>query len=282
MTLICILVAFGLEYYLGNLDQYRKLDWFDRYCVWMELNFSKLTVWQGPLGVLFTLIPPLLVLVAVASLLAKLSIVVFYLFMVAVFLYNLGPSVNHLLNNYIAALEEGDESRVTQIENRLLATKEGREEDDLYRILLVRAHDNLFAMIFWFTILGIIGVLLVNLVIHLRERYAGIHGDYPDVVDTLYKILIWPSSRLLALGFALGGSLVDALEGWGRVEGFSLDSSRQVLISSGLGAIQHKQDQFRETAEHIEILQQIQALINRALIIWLTVMGIMTITGWLA
>ena len=137
-------------------------------------------------------------------------------------------------------------------------------------------------MIFWFAILGVLGVFLFNLVIRLRERYVDIHGAYPDTVDILYKVLIWPSSRLLALGFALGGSLVDALEGWGKVEGFSLDSSRQVLISSGLGAIQHKQDQFRETTEHIEILQQIQALINRSLIIWLTVMGIMTITGWLA
>ena len=281
MTLICILLAFGLEYYLGNLDQYRKFDWFDRYCVWMELNFSKLSLWNGFLGVLFTLVPPLLILVFIASLLAKLSILIFYLFMVAVFLYNLGPSINHLLNNYISALDEGDESGVTRIESQLL-TKDGREEDDLYRAILVRAHDNLFGMIFWFAILGVLGVLLFNLVIRLQERYADIHGDYPDAVDTLYGILIWPSSRLLALGFALGGSLVDALEGWGKVEGFSLDSSRQVLISSGLGAMQHKQDQFRETAEHIEILKQLQALINRSLIIWLTVMGIMTITGWLS
>ena len=230
MTLICILIAFGLEYYLGNLDQYRKFDWFDRYCVWMELNFSNMSVWKGPLGVLFTVVPPLLVLMLIASLLVKLSIVIFYLFMVAVFLYNLGPSINLLLNNYVSALEEGDESRVTQIENRLLS-KQGREEDDLYRAVLVRAHDNLFGMIFWFAILGVLGVFLFNLVIRLRERYVDIHGAYPDTVDTLYKVLIWPSSRLLALGFALGGSLVDALEGWGKVEGFSLDSSRQVLIS---------------------------------------------------
>ena len=281
MTLICMLIGFGLEYYLGNLDKYRKFDWFDRYCAWLELNFASRSFWKGPLGVLSTLIPPLLGLVIAAYLLAKLSLVFFYLFVIAVFLYNLGPSINYILNDYITALEEGNESKVTEIEQQLI-TSDGQDEEDIYRSILVRTHDNLFGIIFWFSILGVLGVMLFHLVIRLKHRYAGIHGAFPDTVDNLYDILIWPSSRLLALGFALGGSLVDALEGWGRVEGFTLDSSRQILINSGLGAIQYQPDQFRETAARIEIIKHIQALINRSLIVWLTVLGIMTITGWLS
>lgn len=281
MTLICILVGFGLEYYLGNLDQYRKFDWFDRYCVWLELNFASHSFWKGPVGVLATLVPPLLALVLVAYLLTKLPLVIFYLFVIAVFLYGLGPSINNILNDYIAALEEGTESRITDLEQQLI-TSDGRDEEHIYQSILVRTHDNLFAIIFWFCILGVLGVMLFNLVVRLKDRYADIHGAYPDAVDNLYNILIWPSSRLLALGFALGGSLVDALEGWGRVEGFTLDSSRQVLINSGLGAIQYQPDPFRETLAHIGIIQHLQALINRSLIVWLTVLGLMTITGWLS
>jgi len=281
MTLICILIAFGLEYYLGNLDQYRKFDWFERYCVWMELKFSGLSIWKSPVGVVLTLLPPLLGLLILAYLLAKVSIIFFYLFMIVVFLYNLGPSINNILNDYITALEEGDEPRITHLEHQLHMTDD-RDEENLYQSILIRAHDNLFGMIFWFCILGILGVMLFNLVMRLKDRYTDIHGAYPDAVDNLYRVLIWPSSRLLALGFALGGSLVDALEGWGRVEGFTLDSSRQVIINSGLGAIQLKPVQFRETAEHIENLQQLHALLNRSLIVWLTVLGLMTITGWLS
>lgn len=281
MTLICILVAFGLEYYLGNLDQYRKFDWFDRYCVWIELNFSKQSLWNGFPGVLLTLVPPLLGLVIITYLLAKLSIIILYLFVIAVFLYSLGPSVNDILTDYISAVEGDDESRISQIENNLLIT-EDRNEENLYQSILVRAHDNLFGTIFWFCILGVFGVMLFSLAVRLKDRNVDIHGSYPDAVDKLYTLLIWPSSRLLALGFALGGSLVDALEGWGRVEGFSLGSSRLVIINSGLGALQHNPEQFRETIDHIGILQDLQALINRSLIIWLTVLGIMTITGWLS
>ena len=281
MTLISILIAFGLEYYLGNLDQYRKFDWFDRYCVWMELNFSGLSIWKSPVGVVFTLAPPLLGLVILAYLLAKLSIVFFYLLTIAVFLYNLGPSINNILNDYITVLEEGDESRIAHLEHQLHLTDE-RDEENLYQSILIRAHDNLFAMIFWYCILGILGVMMFNLVIRLKDRNSDVHGAYPDAVENLYLVLIWPSSRLLALGFALGGSLVDALEGWGRVEGFTLDRSHQVIINSGLGAIQLEPVQFRETAEHIENLQQLHALLNRSLIVWLTVLGLMTITGWLS
>ena len=281
MTLICILAGLGLEYYFGNLDQYRRFDWFERYCVWLELNFGKKPLWKGSIGVLLTLIPPLLVLFIAAYLLAKISLVVYYLFVIAVFLYNLGPSINLILDDYLTALDEDDEPRTVQIENQL-SKSDSRDEETLYQSILVRAHDNLFGMIFWFCILGIVGVMLFNLVIRMQDRYGDIHGDFSAVVDTLYKVLVWPSTRLLALGFALGGSLVDALEGWGRVEGFFLDSSRLVLINSGLGAVQHQPEEYRESAEHIEMIKQLQALINRSLIVWLTVLGIMTITGWLS
>lgn len=281
MTLICILIAFGLEYYLGNLDQYRNFEWFDRYCVWVELKFSSQSLLKSFLGVLTTLALPLIGLIIIAYLLAELSTAVFYLFAIAVFIYCLGPSVNNILVDYISALEGDDEYEISRIENQLHITEE-RKEDNVYQSILVCAHDNLFGTIFWFSILGFFGVMLFNLVVRLKERYADIHGAYPDTIDNLYRLLIWPSSRLLALGFALGGSLVDALEGWGRVERFSLDSSRQVIINSGLGAIQYKPEQFRETIAHIEILQHLQALINRSLIIWLTVLGVMTITGWLS
>lgn len=281
MTLICILAGLALEYYLGNLDQYRKFDWFERYCIWMELNLGKYSLFKGPIGVLFTLIPPLLVLFIAAYLLAKISLVIYYLFVIVVFLYNLGPPLNMILNDYLTAVDEDNESRIAQIENQL-SESDSRDEEQLYQSILVRAHDNLFGMIFWFCILGIVGVMLFNQVIRMKNRYGDIHGDYSEAVDTLYKILIWPSTRLLALGFALGGSLVDSVEGWGRVEGFSLDSSRLVLINSGLGAVQYQSEQYRETADHVDIIKQLQALINRSLIVWLTVLGIMTITGWLS
>ena len=281
MTLICILAGLGLEYYLGNLDQYRKFDWFERYCAWLELNFGNNPLYKGSTGVLLTLIPPLLLLLLAAYLLAKISLIIYYLFVIMVFLYNLGPSLNLVLNDYLAAIDEDNESRIAEIENKLIES-DSRDEETLYQSILVRAHDSLFGMIFWFCILGIVGVMLFNLVILMKDRYGDIHGDYPESIATLYKILIWPSTRLLALGFALGGSLVDALEGWGRVEGFSLDSSRLVLVNSGLGAVQYQPEQYRETVDHIEIIKHLQALINRSLIVWLTVLGLMTITGWLS
>jgi len=281
MTLICILIGFGLEFYLGNLDQFRNFDWFDRYCNWLESCYGKQSFWNGPWGVALTLIPPLLILFIIGYLLAQLSTIVMYFFILGVFIYNLGPSINFILNPYLEAMEAGNESLIRKVENDLIED-EDPDNTKFYQSVLIRAHDNSFGALLWFIVLGILGITLFSLVIRLKTRYTGIHGDYSEAVLNLYKILIWPSSRLLALSFALGGSLVDAAEGWRSVEGISLDNSHQIIINSGLGAIQHRPDDAQEPEGHLGTVQQLQALMNRSLIVWLTVLGVMTIGGWLS
>ena len=90
-------------------------------------------------------------------------------------------------------------------------------------------------------------------------------------------------ARLLALGFALAGSLVDALEGWRDVKGHTLDNSVAVITASGIGAIQFRAmdtaDEDARKADYLARVQEAQALINRTLIIWLTILGLMTLRG---
>ena len=98
--------------------------------------------------------------------------------------------------------------------------------------------------------------------------------------------MIWPTARLLAVGFALAGSLVDALEGWREADGNSFDSSEHIIRNSGLGAIQYQkresQTEQEQQAVYLEHIQEIHTLINRTLIIWLTILGLMTISGILS
>ena len=281
MTLICILLGLGLEYYSGDLGYYRKYYWFDRYCDWLETNFTNHSFWNGAPGVSLTLFLPLFGLFILGYLMTQLPALFLFIFVVGIFIYGLGPSVNNILNTYLEAMEQGDESLIRKIENELIED-EDQNQENIYCAILIRAHDYLFGALFWFIALGILGIFLFCLVNRLKTRYSDIHGDYAEAVRNLYMILIWPSSRLLALGFALGGSLVDALEGWRSVEGISLDKSRMIIINSGLGAIQHRHFQNEDADQHIETIQQLQALINRSLIVWLTILGVMTIGGWLS
>ncbi|MFT5132635.1 MAG: AmpE protein [Gammaproteobacteria bacterium] len=290
MTLISILLGMALEYFLGALDHLRNRDWFDQYNRWLEARFSANALWEGPTGVLLTLAPPLALLVLIAHLLAGVSVIFAYLMAIVVFVYSLGPDFNTLINTYIHALEEGDKAAVEQIEGSLFFhelsdDKEQREKTAIETVLLC-AHEHIFGVIFWFITLGMLGALMYCLVVRLEDRFEDIRGGYADAIRNLHHLLMWPSARLQALGFALGGSLVDALEGWRSVEGDSLSISKEIIATSGLWALQYQPEltsEFNnETESYINWIKEAQALANRTLIVWLTILGVMTLGGWLA
>lgn len=285
MTLISILVGLALEYFVGSLDHLRNFKWFERYLRWIELKCGAFTYWQGPVGVLITLVPPLLALFFTGRLLGQINIGLTVLLAIAVFVYSLGPSLNGMVNAYLEAVEKDDEDAVHKLETQLKVDGQpggDRTGYDVASSILMRSHDHIFGVLFWFVVLGMAGALLYALVIRLKDNFGELHGGYAASVYNLYDILIWPSARLQALGFALGGSLVDALEGWRKVQGDSLSSSRNIIVASGLGAIQYSGgDTGGEEMSETDWIGETQALVNRTLIVWLAVLGLMTIGGFL-
>jgi AmpE protein len=278
MTLISILIGLGIEFYYGELDHLRNYSWFDRYIAWLEFKCSNYKFWNGPLGVLLSITLPVLALLLVGYVLGLFSVILIYIFAIIVFIYCLGPSINSLLDNYSAALKENDEEWVSRIE-ALLGVEDHHDMKTVAKRVFVRAHDHIFAIIFWFIVLGIFGALFYSLVYKLKIKFADIHSGYSSAVNSLYKILMWPSARLLAIGFALGGSLVHGIEGWTETEGFTLDTSEDIISGSGLGAIQFQSADDLESS--LANLQEVKDLLNRTLIIWLTILGLLTLGGWL-
>ena len=285
MTLLSILVGLGLEYFLGTLDRLRNFAWFDVYRNWLESRCGKMQFWEGPAGVLLTLAAPLLVLALITNLLDGLSPVLSFILAAVIFIYSVGSDVNSLLDDYIDALVSGDEGSVRGIEQQLRGDITSADTTGLAIIqsAFLRAHDHLFGVIFWFILLGPVGALLFCLVVRLKNRCKDLRGAYADAVRNLHGVLIWPPARLLALGFALAGSLVDALEGWRDVKGHTLDNSIAVITASAIGAMQFRSidttDEQAQKAEYLARVQEVQALINRTLIVWLTILGLMTLRG---
>ena len=289
MTLISILAGLALEYFLGALDHIRNRDWFDNYRRILEKRCSFWPKFDGPWGVLLTLALPLGLLLLVSHLLGSISMLLVFMLSIAVFVYSLGPDFNTLFNGYTDALEKGDAAMVQRIEEALFFEelsddKEQREKAAIETVLLC-AHEHIFGVIFWFIALGMFGGLLYCLVVRMAEDYEDIHGPYAEAIRNLHNLLMWPSARLQALGFAIGGSLVDALEGWRSVEGESLDISKEIVGTAGLWALQYRPELGSEYDDEIDSyinwVKEAQALANRTLIVWLTVLGIMTLGGWL-
>ncbi len=283
MNLISILLGLAMEYFLGPLDRYRNYTWVDTYLSWLEPKCQRIPAWDGPVGVLVTMAIPIMGLLVLSSLLAHISIVLPYALGLLVFVYCLGPNIDTLLSHYIQALEGNIAEDIAVIEGQLNLKSDPHKfhGDQIITAVLARAHDALFAVVFWFIVLGMSGALLYTLTLLLLTRTAGSRSGYAIAVEELHNILIWPTTRLLATGFALSGSLVDTLEAWRKVEGDTFNCSRQVMLNSGLGALQYEETQQEDEEEaksrYLQWIREAQALINRTLVVWLTALGFMTL-----
>lgn len=286
MTLISILIGLGLEYYLGSLDHMRDFGWFDRYCGWLERHCSRFAWWNGAVGIVLTLLWPVLALLVVAWLLGRISLILVFLLGIAVFVYCLGPDINTLLHRYLQAVAgRGQEQEADRHAlEKALGVEEGEDTETAVASILFRSHENIFAILFWFSLLGMAGALLYRLAVRLRSRNGDIHGGYAEASRNLHQIMMWPSARLQALSFGLGGSLMHALESWRGTGGHTLDCSPEVVSRSGLGALQYPAVPAGPTdngPDRPGWIEETRALINRALFIWLTGLGILTIGGFL-
>lgn len=288
MTLIAILLVLALERFVGAVDHLRSYQWFDSYWRWLENRLSQRPLWQGPLGVLTVMVPPLLLLGLLSWGLYLLNPAVDFLLAVVILLYSLGPAdLGHQLKHYQAALREGDHETAER-ELRGFHRNDAGQLSGILGSILEQANERIFAVLFWFVILGPGGALLYRLSAELHRHHADVHGRFSDSVRDLHNLLNWPSARLVALGYALAGSLVEAIESWRDNEARSLAVNENVLRESGLGALQFRQiygDETETAAQDediVEWIDSVHGLQVRTLIVWLSIFGIMTIAGWMA
>ena len=288
MNLITVLIALGVEARLGGFDKYRDLSWFVHYCDWLEARLAGAAFWHGPGGLLLTLFIPLALLGVLVYLAGQASIVLGFLLSFLALVYSFGPALGSLVDSYAEALGGSDEAACREVLEKILYgdLEDGNtDQDRVISSIMLRSHEYLFAVIFWFLLLGAVGALLYCLVVNLAQRHEKIESEYAGAVSDLHNILMWPSSRMLALGFALGGSLVSALESWRTVSGHTLAVSREVITLSGFGALHYRptgeEKADGHTGEFVSRLRETMALINRTLIVWLIVLGLMTIAGWI-
>ncbi len=289
MTLIVLLCGLALEYFLGALDDIRQLTWFSQYSDWLENKLVQSSYWNSTVGVILTLAGPLILILLIDYSLSELFFPLSYLFALAVLLNSFGPVfLDQSLDAYVEALDAEDDVQARhyagELCNSVAAPDPEKDEQEIIGNIFIEANERLYGVIFWFIILGPFGAMLYRLVNILKFKYQDVHGTYADSVRHLNHILNWPSIRLFGLGNALAGNMIEAMEAWRVNEDNSLTVNETVLISSGFGALHYRPgtDRQEDDLDRSYWIRATQGLINRTLIVWLTVLGIMTIAGMLS
>ncbi len=289
MNFIIILVSLLLDQIMRWFEHVRLHPWYE----------SPLARWAAaartaatPAQALAALAPSFIlafVVGAVAWGLERLNPVLGFVYGVLVLVLSLGPR-NLMLqaSAYLRARAAGDRKRARAIA-ALVLEREPPENlsgagGDIAEAVLERAGDYLFCVIFWFAVLGPLGAALYRAsdTLAVRAQADAPDSAYADYTRSLRQVLAWVPLHLLALTYAVAGSFDEAMadmrKAWREAGTHFWDRGNLVLAYAGRRAVRAVAG---EATDEVELMHAAVDLIWRGFIIWLTVIGLITLLGWL-
>lgn len=161
---------------------------------------------------------------------------------------------------------------------------------------LVRAHRDVFGVVFWFVILpGPSGAVMYRLASELAERSRVVQaGAGKSLARRAFELLDAFPARLTALSFSVVGNFEDAIYCWRTQAVLWPDRSSGILIASGGGALGvrlgmpiHEHGELQERPEmgaegeaDADYMQGTVGLVWRALMVCLLLLAVGSIAGW--
>jgi AmpE protein len=289
VNFIIILVSLLLDQVMRWFEHVRLHPWYEiPLARWAAAARTATT----PAQVLAALAPSFIlafVVGAVAWGLERISPVLGFLYGVLVLVLSLGPrNLTLQANAYLRARASGDRKRAQAI--AALVLERDPPEDlssaggEIAEAVLERAGDYLFCVIFWFAVLGPLGAALYRAADTLAVRAAADAPDsaYADYTQSLKQVLAWIPLHLLALTYAVAGSFDEAMsdmrKAWRETGTHFWDRGNLVLAYAGRRAVHAVAG---EATGEVELMHAAVDLIWRGFVIWLTVIGLITLLGWL-
>jgi adenosylcobinamide-phosphate synthase len=318
MNLLAIVAALALE-------QWRAFAWrvaversFVRYVRGIERKLNGGRAEQGVLAALAALVPPVLAVAAAYWLLQRVHPLLGLAWNVVVLYFLMGfRRFSHALSAIVEAFRGND---VATARRALAAWRGGYTAElssqDVTKLAiergLVDAYRQVFAVLFWFTMLpGPAGAVLYRAAVLLAQEWRGSELGEDDTpiarsrdafgapARKLLWLLDWVPVRLTALSFAIVGDFEDAAwcwrtqpHGWMRQDG---GAEMGVVIAAGAGAlgIQVGGPSAATLGEpslraelgvgeppEPEVLPSAIGLVWRALILWLLVILLVTLANY--
>jgi AmpE protein len=307
MHLIALLIGLAIERLATQLFHWRRLRWLDRI---IDAGFrlaERLGNWPALIPVVFLAVVLALPVFAVMYFLGDtLQGFTYLILAIVVLLFSIGPQdIGEQVADYCKALESEDEEQI-QITAKAIIEGDvpGEARARIARVegaVCVQANNRLFAVVFWFVILGAVSgsigplaawIYRVTDLIRRRAVFSaardesadGCMARIRDAAELLHGWLAWIPARLTALGYAAAGHFDDAIAALRapteeRDETTSI-RSEHLLARVGVAALA-LQDRAEEsvTERGIRGAQAANKLVFRTLLIWAVVIAAMTLYG---
>ncbi len=295
MTLIVLVIAFAIELLSDRVDHWRSDRWFEDYFRGLSVRFSDRSFWHGPAGIALVLAFPILVVAFLQGLLhgAWLGLLGL-LFALAVLIYSLRyQPLERTIDRCCDALEAGDRERARSAADQWLAAEAIEDPIELSGVVMVQSQHRLFAVVFWFALLGPVGALLYRLTWLLAQPRSDIETADSDPFRAsarqLLAILDWVPVRLVGISYALAGSFDEALHEWRSSPSATndlFDANYELLHNVALGALgPERYDNAPQPLTgvpgrvDVTVVRAARAIVMRSAMLWGIVVALFTLGG---
>ena len=301
MNLIALLIGLVVERLATQLFHLRRLRWLDRVIDSGFRMAERLANWPALIPVILLGIVLALPVFAVMFILGDSLLGFPYLLLaIVVLFFSLGPQdIGEDVDEYCKAVEDGDPDRIRYTAKNIMEAD--APDDDLERVqrveeaVCVQANNRLFAVIFWFVVLGPIGAWAYRATDLIRRRavFAAVREEESDgIADrnrmaavTLHGWLAWIPARLTAIGYAAAGNFDTAVGAWRTPSEHKPDSlserNESLLARVGVAALALQDQDDEDLAQRaIRGATAANRLVFRLLLIWAVVIAAMTLYGW--
>ncbi len=301
MNLIALLIGLVIERLATQLFHWRRMRWIDRL---IDVGFrqaDRLAAWPAIIPVVLLAVVLVLPVFAVIWFLGStLAGFTYLLLAIVVLFFSLGPQdIGEEVGEYCRALESGEDEQVNIAAKAIVEDVVPADTDErtscVEAAVCVQANNRLFAVVFWFVILGPLAAWAYRATDLIRrravfaaardERADGSSARVRDAAEMLHGWLAWIPARLTAVGYAAAGHMDDALAALRAPtedkDATTSERSENLLARVGIAALalQTKPDE-SATERAIRGAQAANHLVFKLLLIWAVVIAAMTLYGF--
>ena len=294
ITLVAVVLALVLGHVAPSLvAAFRRHAWYDAWLRWWgEGGRGSAGFWGGRYGIALALAPVLLVVALLQWLLdGPLYGLPGLLFDIAVLVYAWGP--RDLDVDVEAIIDAHDAPTRRAAIARLGLTGEAAALDGpaLVEAVFANALRRWFGVLFWFLLLGPVGALLYRLSALAvdGESATGLPEQTRVGARALVTALDWPVAQLMTLAMALVGNFDTVFSTWREAGGTQFRLHTGFLGSAARASVrgelveeaeEYAEEGMVQAMRELPELRDAMSLVWRILLLWLAVLAVFVIGGW--
>lgn len=287
MTLLVIVIALAIENCACVTQWLPRLPWADTYLDYWQKWLGKGNLWGNVSGVVL-LLAPLPIAVGMGQLLLHGA---FYgafelLFNLTVLLYCLGPTEivctrrSPLMSKTVATEASKDSSNAHDSD---AASAKGSAAPSFDPAVFQQANERVFAVLFWFVVLGAFGAVLYKSVRVFYEQMTKDDSRFAEMAAPtlqVQQVLDWLPVRLVGLCFALMGNFTSTFGTWLKSFVTAPAHNGKYLAACGLAALNIKEADL--TGGKPEQGRAATALLERTTMSFVAWVALMWFATWFA